>query len=67
MNKYEKQKVQGRAVKGGDANGRVAEVDNQENSSLLEQCHCSTDQIWQENHHCCPWKLSPWYRQGNHH
>ena len=36
--------VQGRAFKGGDADGGVAEADHQENSSLLEQCHRTSDQ-----------------------
>ena len=43
-------KVQGRAVQGGDANGRVTEADHQENPSLLEQCHRPSDQG--ENHSC---------------
>ena len=37
-------KVQGRAVKGGDADGGVAEADHQENPSLLEQRHRASDQ-----------------------
>ena len=37
-------KVQGRAVKGGDADGGVAEADHQENPPLLEQRHCASDQ-----------------------
>ena len=38
------QKVQGRAFKGRDANGRVIEADDQANSSVLEQRHRPSDQ-----------------------
>ena len=38
------QKVQGRAFKGRDANGRVFEADDQANSSVLEQRYRPSDQ-----------------------
>ena len=43
-------KVQGRAVKGGDADGGVVEADHQEDSALLEQCHRPSDQGGDQSH-----------------